>query len=208
MCSLHYQQAKRGKRPFVLPSRFLLPKTATAEERFWIKVEKTDTCWLWTAATMKNGYGRFDRILAHHFLVGKPPEGYEWDHLCFIRNCVRPDHLELVTRAENHRRQRRHGGGPSTSPYCKNGHLWSENTNVLPSGKRQCRACIRENMRRFRGGGPKTAVTQCKHGHPFTDDNTYYRKNGSRSCRTCSREKAARYRQQAKDPLEGQSSPT
>ncbi|HEU5089071.1 MAG TPA: hypothetical protein VFT99_16560, partial [Roseiflexaceae bacterium] len=27
-------------------------------ERFWAKVRKTDTCWLWTAATDHNGYGR------------------------------------------------------------------------------------------------------------------------------------------------------
>jgi hypothetical protein len=37
-------------------------------------------------------------------LVGDIPEGMEIDHLCRFRPCVNPDHLEVVTRAENVRR--------------------------------------------------------------------------------------------------------
>lgn len=157
MCSRHFVQAQRGKRPFALPSRIPLPRTATPGERFWIKVDKNGpicehlgtACWIWTSAMMDNGYGRFDKILAHHFLGGQPPAGFEWDHLCFVRNCVRPDHLELVTRAENIRRQRSHGYRPKA--FCKNGHPYDDaNTRILPNGRRACRTCTREAMRRFR----------------------------------------------------------
>ena len=36
--------------------------------------------------------------------VGPIPEGLTIDHLCRVRHCVRPDHLEPVTQAENTRR--------------------------------------------------------------------------------------------------------
>jgi hypothetical protein len=201
MCSKHWQQARKGKRPFVLASQVSLPRTATQDERFWAKVDKNGpmcahtgtNCWTWTAATMDNGYGRFDNLLAHHFLVGKPPEGFEWDHLCFLRNCVRTDHLELVTRTENIRRQRSHGQGPRER--CRNGHPYDEtHTGLLANGKRYCKTCNREAQYRFRGGGPRQEVTECKWGHRFDDENTRIRANGSKACRACAREKARRYR--------------
>lgn len=81
----------------------------TVTERFWAKVEKTDSCWLWTAATAR-GYGRFGvtsgvTCLAHRWayeaLVGPIPDGLTLDHLCRTPACVRPDHLEPVTAEEN-----------------------------------------------------------------------------------------------------------
>lgn len=77
--------------------------------RFWPKVEKTSTCWLWTAGTDDDGYGLFwldARITkAHRFayelLVGSVPEGKILDHTCRVRRCVNPDHLRPVTVAQN-----------------------------------------------------------------------------------------------------------
>lgn len=86
-----------------------------AEERFWVKVDKTETCWLWTAATSRNGYGDFwdgtkhpsgtNRIVrahryAYELLVGPIPADREIDHICHQRNCVNPDHLRLATRKQ------------------------------------------------------------------------------------------------------------
>ncbi len=79
-------------------------------ERFWAKVEFTDTCWLWTGALDKGGYGFFQNKRAHRmsyeWAKGPIPAGLQLDHLCFVRNCVYPDHLEPVTAKENTRRMR------------------------------------------------------------------------------------------------------
>lgn len=75
---------------------------------FWDKVDKTSTCWLWTGA-MNKGYGVFNtgngtkevHRIAYQMLVGSIPSGLVIDHLCRVRNCINPDHLEVVTNREN-----------------------------------------------------------------------------------------------------------
>ena len=77
--------------------------------RFWSKVEKTPTCWLWRGGLHGHGYGqvRWDgrRQKAHRvsyqMFNGPIPDGLELDHLCRTRACVRPDHLEAVTHRTN-----------------------------------------------------------------------------------------------------------
>lgn len=67
-------------------------------------------CWLWIGSTYLNGYGKFasPQQYAHRFayedLVVEIPEGLQIDHLCRVRNCVRPEHLEPVTLSVNVRR--------------------------------------------------------------------------------------------------------
>jgi HNH endonuclease len=69
-------------------------------------------CWIWTGYRMPNGYGLFSmngrKIYAHRasyeLSVGAVPEGMHIDHLCRVRACIRPDHLEAVTQAENNNR--------------------------------------------------------------------------------------------------------
>jgi hypothetical protein len=70
------------------------------------------TCWIWTGATNDLGYGRLShggrQWYAHRFayvtLRGEIPEALVLDHLCGVRSCCNPDHLEVVTLAENTRR--------------------------------------------------------------------------------------------------------
>ena len=95
------------------------------EERFWAKVNKTDGCWLWTRCTDRDGYGRFgvdaDRVVySHRFaweLVNGPvPPGKELDHMCYITQCVNPDHLRVLT-PKQHRENRRGPQRNSTSGF-------------------------------------------------------------------------------------------
>jgi hypothetical protein len=85
----------------------------TPLERFWSKVNKTETCWLWTGSLTSVGYGNFkgDGITyAHRFayttFVGPIPEGMFVDHKCHVRHCVNPAHLQVVTPGQNNENRR------------------------------------------------------------------------------------------------------
>jgi hypothetical protein len=68
--------------------------------------------------------------------VGPIPPGLEIDHLCRVRNCVNPAHLEAVTRGENVRRQM------AVITHCPQGHEYTTaNTRVGRDRKRGCRRC-------------------------------------------------------------------
>ena len=77
--------------------------------RFWPKVDKTDTCWLWTASRMSGGYGAFSwggrtsgaHRFAYEAFVGGIPEGLEIDHTCHEPRCVNPEHLKATTKTQN-----------------------------------------------------------------------------------------------------------
>lgn len=82
------------------------------EERFWPKVEKTETCWNWTASKMTSGYGQIGsggkggrplcaHRVAYELEVGPIPDGMQIDHICHNRLCVNPAHLRAVTNKQN-----------------------------------------------------------------------------------------------------------
>jgi hypothetical protein len=83
--------------------------TLTDEERFLQKVNKTDTCWLWTGAKHNFGYGCFfyegKNLKAHQYAyikyIGEIPEGQLIRHKCDIPACCNPAHLEIGTQADN-----------------------------------------------------------------------------------------------------------
>jgi hypothetical protein len=86
----------------------------TDAERFWVNVEKTDECWLWTSFKDKNGYGKFKLLeVEEHQDVRAHRYAYVLQngpitdstlcvcHTCDTVGCVRGEHLWLGTNAEN-----------------------------------------------------------------------------------------------------------
>ena len=92
-----------------------------AIERFLLSfIPVTESgCWLWIGACERDGYAKIvvnkKRRSAHRYayelFIGPIPHGLQLDHLCRVRCCVNPAHLEPVTGSENVMR----GNGPETA---------------------------------------------------------------------------------------------
>lgn len=133
----------------------------SAAERFWAKVQKTDTCWLWLGNLDSGGYGMFRvggrMTMVHRFayelLVGPIPDGLTLDHLCGVTVCVWPFHLEPTTMRENILRGESFSAHNARKTRCLRGHpLRGENLYIYPDGRRGCYQCQREHdsQRRLR----------------------------------------------------------
>lgn len=145
-----------------------------ARVRFFAKVKKTDTCWLWTANQTGTGYGAFNyrgrsSFKAHRaswiLHYGEIPGKLLVCHHCDVKLCVRPDHLFLGTHSDNAqdciRKGRPFAGRTTFGPYAKG---------------RQLPWLI----------GPK--ATTCKRGHPRIPENQDLRyTQGGFRCRLCVR---------------------
>jgi len=126
----------------------------TVLERFQKFVDKESTfgCWLWTGSIDPCGYGRFGLLgknrQAHRVALELRdrtiPEGLEVDHLCEVRNCVNPEHLQLVTHKDNVRLSHKRGRGYWVKQtHCIRGHpLSGDNLYINPRGfRRICKIC-------------------------------------------------------------------
>ncbi len=126
------------------------------DARFWKKVDQAgdDECWLWQGSTSADGYGRLGRTqesgkvklwVAHRYAFiqthGALNPELTIEHLCRVRNCCNPSHLEEVTRSVNAKRSRAQFEGSQT--HCLRGHPFSGDNLEIRSGKRHCRTCIR-----------------------------------------------------------------
>lgn len=135
------------------------------EKRFWDKVQKTPTCWLWTGSINVYGYGRFwlpEKQMtypAHRFIFesisGMVFKDLDIHHICEVKHCVNPDHLTVLTKADNVR-----SSGNTKKTCCPRGHEYSGNNLIIYRGRgwveRQCRICHYQRMRRKRSGLPRT----------------------------------------------------
>jgi len=138
------------------------------EQRFWAKVNKTASCWLWTGFVEPGGYGRFGHggdkqsQLAHRrayeFSYGPIAAGFTLDHLCRVRHCVNPGHLEPVSMRENTKRGENHVAKYMIQQHCKNGHEYSEENTYYRHRdgftSRVCRKCRRKAQTIYRLSRP------------------------------------------------------
>ena len=126
--------------------------------RFWIKVQKVNSCWEWTDFTHSDGYGKFRLngkfVMAHRFsyefLKEKIPEGLTLDHLCRNRKCVNPNHLETVTIKENLMRGFGACAVNARKTHCIHGHEFTPKNTYFDKIGRHCRMCIKDKTRRYR----------------------------------------------------------
>ncbi|MGF7124072.1 HNH endonuclease signature motif containing protein [Rhodococcus sp. BE178] len=139
---------------FAPATKKAFPAPAWAYEHRLLRRAEVDVngCWRWTGPLNPAGYGSTIRAwrkgwlphrLAYTVMVAPIPDGLQIDHLCRIRNCINPQHLEAVTQAENLRRQ----GAAVT--HCPRGHEYTTaNTYRSADNLRRCRTCARERQRK------------------------------------------------------------
>ena len=123
------------------------------EWHFWKKVDigkEPGDCWLWLGGRHSHGYGSHNRHdyahrTAWELLVGPIPAGLTVDHLCRVRHCVNPAHMELVTNKENILRGESVAAKYARRSCCVRGHEFTNENTLRVKGRsgRICRKCSR-----------------------------------------------------------------
>jgi hypothetical protein len=122
-----------------------------------------DGCWAWIGYVSPDGYGYvYDSItkrtrgahrVSYETFVGPVPDDLELDHLCRVRHCVNPEHLEPVTTRENTLRGESFAAREARQTHCIHGHeLTPENSfsrTYLPR-QRECIVCRNARNRAYR----------------------------------------------------------
>ncbi len=111
-------------------------------------------CWEWQGSTTPAGYGQINDVrkgrpvlthrVAYEDRVGPIPPGFELDHLCDNKRCVRPAHLQPLTKSEHSKKNHN-----ARKTHCKHGHPYvADNVRLSyrPNGyqRRQCLTCEAE----------------------------------------------------------------
>lgn len=160
LCGKHLQRLNR------LGTTDLTPRP-NLSERFWVKVNKDAPisavrpdlghCWLWTASLDGKGYGKIGvkgkllqaHRLSYEMVLGAIPDGLVLDHLCRIRHCVNPGHLEPVTQRVNLLRGQTLTAKEVQVTHCPQDHPYDEANTYQYGNNRKCRACRREHRMAF-----------------------------------------------------------
>jgi hypothetical protein len=141
-----------------MPSGVYQHQVVDPVERFFrhVEPEPNSGCWLWIGALLPTGYGVFcpegtRTVRAHRFAFlrianREIPPGTELDHLCRVRCCVNPAHLEAVTRQANFLRGQHPTAVRRLKNECKYGHSMAD--AYQDRRGRACRTCGLERYHR------------------------------------------------------------
>lgn len=121
-------------------------------------------CWLWKSQLNEYGYAYFyfngrprrAHIWAYVHYKGEYDRSLDLDHLCHIRRCVNPGHMEPVTTRENLMRSNTIQARNARKTHCLRGHLFDAANTYLNNGRyRRCRKCdaLRYHLRRMARAG-------------------------------------------------------
>lgn len=144
-----------------------MPKPRPAVDRILERTaaDPDSGCWIWQGAVNAGGYGRvsvgsraegtlrqeFIHRAVYEALVAPIPEGLHIDHLCRVRHCVNPEHMDPVPKAVNTLRGEAPAARNARKTHCDNDHpLEGDNLRVTRAGHRQCRTCFRASQKRHR----------------------------------------------------------
>lgn len=147
-------------------------RTPIEVRAFARSITTDDGCIIWQGSINRTGYAlikdenrktRLGHRAVYEAVIGPIPDGLTLDHLCRVRACINPDHLEPVTVAENTRR------AAANKTHCPAGHAYDEdNTYHPPQGGRMCRECYRKHSREYQRRKARERRSQA----PVTDGST------------------------------------
>lgn len=136
-----------------------IPKGLPVLEKIELLIERiTETgCWIWMGALSPKGYAKINGKIAHRSsyeaYIGPIPDGLQLDHVCRVRCCVNPHHLEPVTLQVNVARGEV-GQYNARKTHCANSHEFTPENTGRTNGERYCRTCrnlARKDKRKAEG---------------------------------------------------------
>jgi hypothetical protein len=163
-CEKHYRKWKRYGDPLHEPQDLRARLLSSIEER------GPGECWPWTGTLTPMGYGRLSvndapvsaHRMAYEVFTGPIPADRTIDHLCHKhdeceggkscphRRCCNPAHLGIAPMVANVMRGNNPFAKNARKTHCPRGHPYDEANTVIESGKRVCRACKIEKLRKYR----------------------------------------------------------
>lgn len=154
-CKVHYKRWLRTGSTEI-KWRNNLPIEARLDAQ--TQVDEASGCWLWTGRITSKGYGQmsvkrktfFVHRLSYERHVGPIPPELTIDHLCCVKNCVNPEHLEAVPPGVNSVRGFAMAAVNRRKTHCPQGHAYDEENTYQGKRGRSCRTCARERYHRHK----------------------------------------------------------
>lgn len=130
------------------------------------KINLKTGCWEWLGGLNKDGYASYQGSVARYMCQlfhGPMPRDWTTDHLCRVRHCINPNHLEGVPHIVNVRRGTT-GIVNRSKTHCAQGHPYdAKNTRIL-AGRRVCKICDGSAHKRCKANREPLPANDPRHG--------------------------------------------